>query len=70
MLKSIKSTLILSTGNSFRSLNISSVNLNKCVILLRDSNNHYFWVNKQKNIDLDVDKDLYLNKELINLLKE
>jgi hypothetical protein len=70
MLKSIKSTLILSTGNSFRSLNISNINLNKCVISLRDSNNHYFWVGKQKNVDLNVDKDLYLNKELTSLLKE
>jgi hypothetical protein len=70
MLKSIKSTLILSIGNSFRSLNISNINLNKCIISLRDFNNHSFWLKKHKNIDLNFEKDVYLNKELINLLKE
>ena len=69
MLKSIKFILVLSTGNSFCNLNISTINLNKSIISLRDSNNHDFWVKKKKYIDLNIDKDLYLNKELIDLLK-
>ena len=60
MLKSIKSTSIFSTGNSYRNLNISTVNLNKCIILLHDSNNHYFWMNQH----------LSLNKELLKFLEE
>jgi hypothetical protein len=69
MLKSIKSTLILSTGNSFRSLGISSINLNKCVLSSNDSYNHPFWAKKQKNLDLETYEDVYLNTTLINRLE-
>jgi hypothetical protein len=70
MLKSIKSTLILSTGNSFKSLAISNINLNKCRLSARDSYNHAFWAKKQEDMDLSFDKGIYLNSELIILLKE
>ena len=70
MLKSIKSNLIFSTGNSFHYLNISTINLNKCIILLRDANNHVLWTKKQKDVHLNNTEDLYLSKELKNLLEK